>query len=54
MPSINVDQDFKTGNLVCDTNKDKSNEIIIDDLSDCDTPVPVEDMCARDAEFIYK
>ena len=48
--SINVDQDFKTGNLVCDTDKDKSNEIIIDDHSDCDTPVLVEDMSARDSE----
>ena len=46
--SMNVDQDFKTGNLVYD--KDKSNEIKIDDHSDCDTPVPVEDMCARDSE----
>ena len=40
--SMNVDQDFKTGNFVCD--KDKSDEIKID------TPVPVEDMCARDSE----
>ena len=48
--SMNVDQDFKTGNFVCDTDKDKSNEIKIDDHSDCDTPVPVEDMCARDSE----
>ena len=48
--SMNVDEDLKTGNLVCDTDKDKSNEIIIDNHSDCDTPVPVEDMCARDSE----
>ena len=48
--SMNPDQNVKTGNFVCDTDKDKSNEIIIDDHSDCDTPVPVEDMCARDSE----
>ena len=35
--SMNADQDFQTGNLVCD--KDKSNEIKIDDHSDCDTHV---------------
>ena len=46
--SINVDQDFKIDNFVCDSDKDKSNEIIIDDHSD--SHVPGEDVCARDSD----
>ena len=46
--SMNVDQDLITGNLVCDTDIDKSNEIIIDDHSD--SHVPGEDVCARDSD----